>query len=101
MSERVKAILLRDLDQAERRASSAKDYLAAVSGEIPGGLPHPDGTRRIESASLELRAAQDEVMKAHNRSNEFQKTGVVPEDLKAERLKLKSSVGRRLARIFR
>jgi hypothetical protein len=83
--KRVKAILLKDLSEATKRAESAKDYFAAVSGEIPGGIPHPDGTQRIHNASRELGAARDEMMKAHKRLDDYLKTGIGPEDLKRSR----------------
>ena len=57
----------------------------AVMGDVPSGLPHPDGTQRIHNASRELSAARKEVMKAHTRLNEFFGRGIIPEDLKRQR----------------
>ena len=83
MANRVaRAKLLHDLDEATRRAEAAKDAFTAVTGSIPSGIPHPDGTRRIHNASHELNVARDEMMKAHNRLNDFLTTGIMPEDLK-------------------
>src|ERR1700730_9984703 len=67
----VRATLFHDLIEATKRAESAADTFAAVAGDIPSALPHPDGVQRIHNASHELRAARDEILKAHNRLNDF------------------------------
>ena len=40
-------------------------------GDIPSGLPKPDGTLRIQNAAHVLAAARNEVMQAHSRLDEF------------------------------
>ena len=42
----------------------------------------PDGVQRIRSVSHELTVARNEMIRAHNRLNEFLERGTVPEDLK-------------------
>jgi hypothetical protein len=76
------AVLLRDLAQATKRAELATANFSAVARDIPSVLPHPDGVQLIRNASGELSAARDEVMKAHNRLNDFLNAGILPEDLK-------------------
>jgi len=78
----VQAMLARDLTEATLRAESATMEFNAISGDIPSGMPQPDGTQRIHNASRALAAARDEMMKAHNRLNDFLSRGIVPEDLK-------------------
>jgi len=43
---------------------------------------HPDGVERIHNASRERDTARKEMMAAHNRLNDFNELGIVPEDLK-------------------
>ena len=74
--------LLQELAEATARTSQAAREFEAVMGQFPSGLPHPDGRRRIKSASLDLAAARKELMKAHNRLSDYHNRGIVPEDLK-------------------
>ena len=53
-------------------------------GDIPSGLPHPDGSLRIQNAAHALAAARNEVMRAHSRLDEFLARGVVPGDLEPD-----------------
>jgi len=47
-----------------------------------GELPNPAGTTHIRNASNVLRAAREEVIRAHGRLADFLEHGVVPEDLR-------------------
>ena len=78
----LKAVLLKALEEATERADDASDVFLAITGEVPSGLPHPDGTQRIHNASHELSVAREALMKAHRRLNDFLERGTVPEDLK-------------------
>jgi hypothetical protein len=49
-------------------------------GDIPSGLPQPDGSQRIQNAAHALAAARNEVMRAHSRLDEYLARGVVPGD---------------------
>jgi len=80
----LRAILMRDLLRATARANAASDAFAEVAGDIPSGLPHPDGIQRIHNSSRELLEARKEVMKAHTRLNDLISRGIVPEDLKVD-----------------
>ncbi len=77
-----RATLFRDLHEATKRAEAATEAFAAITSQIPNGMPHADGVQRIRNASHELTAARDEMMKAHNRLNDFLDKGIVPDDLK-------------------
>src|SRR5215210_1478628 len=60
-------------------ASEAFDNLVA---DAPSGLPYPDSTYRIRTASIEYAAGRTRVLSAMARLNAFVLHGVVPEDLK-------------------
>jgi hypothetical protein len=53
-------------------------------GDIPSGLPQPDGTQRIQNAAHALAAARNAVMQAHSRLDEFLARGVIPGDWKPD-----------------
>jgi hypothetical protein len=78
----VRTILFQDFVEATARVNAASEAFIAVMGEVPSGLPHPDGTQRIHNGSRKLSAARKEVMKAHTRLNDFLGQGIIPEDLK-------------------
>jgi hypothetical protein len=50
--------------------------------QFPSGLPHPDGSQQVQNASAALAAARQDLMKAHNRLNDYLGRGIVPDDLK-------------------
>jgi hypothetical protein len=78
----IRNILHREFQGAEGRAKAAIAAFAAVTTEIPSGLPHPDGTQRIHNASREVSLSRIGMMKAHNRLKDYLARRIVPEDLK-------------------
>jgi hypothetical protein len=50
---------------------AATEAFSAITSRIPSGIPHPDGVQLIRNVSHELTEARNEMMKAHNRVNEF------------------------------
>jgi len=60
--------------------------LNAIIGDIPSGLPTPDGTQRIHNAGRLSAQARNKVVIAHNRLNDYLSTGIVPEDFREARL---------------
>jgi hypothetical protein len=76
------AALQREILASTARAHAASEALMAIMGDIPSGLPHPDGSLRIKNAARELAAARKEVMQAHSQLDEFLSRGVVPGDRK-------------------
>jgi hypothetical protein len=78
----VRARLQRDILASTARAHPASEALSAIMGNIPSGLPQPDGSQRIQNAAHALAAARNEVMRAHSRLDEFLARGVVPGDFK-------------------
>jgi len=78
----IRRVLVDGIVKATARVSAANEGFSATMSQFPSGLPHPDGVQRIKNASHELSAARKEMMRAHQRLNEFIDTGVVPDDLK-------------------
>lgn len=78
----VRTTLFQEFVEATARVKAASEAFIAVMGDVPSGLPHPEGTQRIHNASRELSAARKEVTKAHTRLNEFLDQGIIPEELK-------------------
>jgi hypothetical protein len=80
----VASVLRAELELASDRHDKARLEFWRVSADIPSGLPHPDGTGRIQSAAQ----AHMEAMKAHyvalKRWNEYAINGMVPEDMNGE-----------------
>ena len=62
------------------RAHAASEALSAIMGDIPSGLPQPDGSQRIQNAAYALAAARNEVMQAHSRLDDFLSRGAYPVD---------------------
>ena len=67
---------------ATERAWEASEAFIAITGKIPSGIPHPDGVQRIRNASHDLSCARAELMRVHNRIQDYLIRGIVPEDLK-------------------
>jgi hypothetical protein len=79
----IRSYLLQEVRLATDRVNAAADTLSVIISDIPGDMPHPDGTLRITQASLELSTARAEMMSAHRRLNDFLRHGVIPENPKA------------------
>jgi hypothetical protein len=84
IERKVLSTLHREILASTARAHAASKALIAIMGDIPSGLPHPDGSQRIQNASRVLSTARSEVMKAHSRLNDFMTRGIVPDDLKQD-----------------
>ena len=76
----IRASLQREILASTARAHAASEALSAIMGDIPSGLPQPDGSQRVQNAAHALAAARIEVMKAHSRLDEYLARGVVPSD---------------------
>lgn len=75
-------ILNREVYSADARLTDARQVVDAILTEVPGGLPHPDGQRRIADALKEQNKAREALKRAVQRNCEFTLNGVIPEDLK-------------------
>ncbi len=78
----VRTVLVKAIEDATARVSAANQAFNSVISETPAGFPHPDGAQRIQNASQTLKAAREKMMRAHNRLNDYLRSGTVPEDLK-------------------
>ena len=78
----IRKTLHEELWAATERAWEASEAFIAITGEIPSGIPHPDGVQRIRNASFDLSCARAELMRVHNRIQDYLIRGIVPEDLK-------------------
>jgi hypothetical protein len=52
-----------------------------IMGDIPSGLPHPDGVQRIHSISTQVAIVRENMKRAHSRLNDFLESGTIPQDL--------------------
>jgi hypothetical protein len=67
----IRDILHQHLLEASERARQASEAFTLILGEIPSGIVNPDGTQRIHNASRHVAVARMEIMKAHNRLNDY------------------------------
>jgi len=78
----IRKILYQEFVTAAESAREATASFDATVSEIPSRLPHPDGVQRIHNASRAVSVARIQMMKAHNRLNDYLNRQIVPEDLK-------------------
>jgi hypothetical protein len=78
----VQAVLTKALSEATLRRDSANAEFTTITSDIPSGIPHPDGVRRIHNASAKLVVARHKLIEAHTRLIDYMDRGIVPEDLK-------------------
>jgi len=79
--QQIRAMLVDGLVEATARTSAASQAFNRVMSQFPSGLPHPDGAQQIQNASAALAEARKELMRAHNRLNDYLGRGIVPDDL--------------------
>lgn len=63
--------LAQELDAARRSHLSANKKFDTVVGDVPSGLPHPDGVFRLEQAGKESRRALELYFTALRRYSDF------------------------------
>jgi hypothetical protein len=80
-SKTAHTLLKEQLDKADQQAKIASEKFDAIIREVPTGIPHPDGVKRIHNASREYSAARQSVMIAMHRLNDLVVYGIVPDDL--------------------
>lgn len=78
----IRTVLHQQFVAATDRVKEATEAFDAATRDIPSGMPHPDGIRRIHNASREVSIARVEMMKAHNRLNDYLSRRIIPQDLK-------------------
>ena len=82
LEHEIRNILHREFLSATECAREATESFDATIKAIPSGMPHPDGVQRIHDASRQVSVARVEMMKAHNRLNDYLSRRIVPVDLK-------------------
>ena len=73
--------LLNDVQRARIAYDGAAKTFNALIGEVPSGLPHPDGALRLKQAGKESRRTLDLYSQSLKRYSEFILRNVIPEDL--------------------
>src|SRR5258705_8670696 len=63
----IRNTLHEELWAATERAREASEAFIAITGEIPGGIPYPDGVQRIRDASRHVSLTRAELLRAHKR----------------------------------
>jgi hypothetical protein len=83
----VRERLTQEVLETTARKGEAFRQFEAIMLHIPSGLPHRDGVQQIKNASNELSIARKEMVRAYERLGNYLDNRIVPEDLKAIRLK--------------
>src|SRR5258708_17586792 len=76
-AQEVRTLLFQDLLGAAARNSDALRDFDEVTGQIPSGLPSPDGAQRIKNASNTLSIARKDMATAHHRLSDYLDRGIV------------------------
>jgi hypothetical protein len=79
--QEVRQLLQDDFDAAQQRRIEASKRFTEVMGDIPSGLPLPDGTDRIRLASREYSASREEATAAMKRLSDYLIRGTIPPEL--------------------
>ena len=77
----IRSVLIQDLVEATVREKAASDEFNTAIGQFPSGLPYPDGSHLIQTASTKLIAARKNMGRAHSRLNDFLDRGIIPAEL--------------------
>jgi hypothetical protein len=80
-SERVLQLLREEFALAKADLAAASERFEALTREVPSGVPHPDGSLRINNAARDLSQAREDLMKTAARLNSFIIHGIAPSDL--------------------
>jgi hypothetical protein len=74
-------LLQENLKAAEQRRDVASERFHEIMSEVPSGIPHPDGTLRIQLVSREYTSAREEVAAALAKLNDYLAHGKIPPDM--------------------
>jgi hypothetical protein len=74
-------MIVDDLERATARFREESRRFRGVMADVPSGLPHPDGSLRVEQTSASYRKAVVELEFALKRHHAFFVRRVVPDDL--------------------
>jgi len=85
MDQPIFDFLRAEVDQTREEYFRARDRFWNIAADAPSGLPHPDGTRRVENAARAQTAAMVRYTKSLRQFNAFLLDGTVPEELLPEK----------------
>ena len=77
-------ILRAEVERTHAEYDRVKQDFRSLVGDIPSGLPHPDGMQRIQNASRAQSVAMEAYETALMRLNRFLISGTVPPDLEKD-----------------
>jgi hypothetical protein len=83
--EQIRKILRDALDAALVERDTASEAFDEILRDVPSRLTQTDGASRIKSASSTLSVARERMNEAMIRLREFDRLGIIPEDLGAAR----------------
>jgi hypothetical protein len=78
--EQVRRQLVQETVDATTQTDEALLVFNEVMDHFPSGLPHPDGSQRIQNASRTLIRARKDLARTNNRLDDYLSSGIVPED---------------------
>ena len=79
----IEMILINNLDNAKAAFNASKEEFRRLTGDVPSGIPHPDGTDRLRNFGVGYALAFDTYSRALKEFNDFLLHGIVPERLKS------------------
>jgi hypothetical protein len=79
--QEIRQLLQEDFDMAQQRRIEASQRFTEVMDDIPSGIPHPDGTDRIEMASREYKDSRQAASEAMKRLSDFVIRRIIPAEL--------------------
>jgi hypothetical protein len=74
----IEDLLRNEVKRTKKELEEAKLNFWHVCSDVPSGIPHPDGTQRLQRAAHAQTVAIQAVTAAINRFNEFLLNGIIP-----------------------
>ena len=85
MDQSIIDFLRTEVERTHGEYIRAKDEFWKIAVDAPSGLPHPDGTQRVQIAARAQTAAMMSYTKAIRQFNEFALDGTIPDELLPEK----------------
>ena len=79
--EEIEKILRSELERTQVAYKIARSAFRSVVGDVPSGIPHPDGGLRIGQSGQTYRLASDAYISALKRFTDYATKRIVPDDL--------------------
>ena len=78
--QKIEKALHAELERTRRDYEAAREKFHTLSSGIPSGLPHPDGSHRIQQAAREYRSTLNAYAESVRRFNDYILKQVIPKD---------------------